>query len=529
MLVMLVAVTVVLLLIMGTVSAYLVTTRARAQTASGDQRLSTAATILARDPQLAHNPGSAGYSAVEVPLAAPTQIQSVTTGPETAQLAGAVGQWLRSPAVAPIVALAQEGRRARAAAQLRALGCAQLPHAGCKPVQFAPGLEVVSRYVKADQAVLFVGQDVSASDDQVSGFVVAELITGLSLIVLLALGGAWLIGRGLEPLDEMTRTANQITSRGDLTARMPDAGEATEIGRLGSAINTMLDRIQQAFTSRLRSEQKVREFAADASHELRTPLTTIRGYAELYRQGALGPDQMPNAMRRIEQESQRMSTLVAELLELARLDRSSSLDLAETDLASLVRDAVADAIAVEPGRPVRAAAPPRLVAVVDEARIRQVLANLLGNVREHTPPGTPAVVAVGERDGGVLIEVTDAGPGMAPEDAARAFDRFHRGADPLADLGEGRNLQDRNGADWATVPYSVAVASGEGTTVSASAAMSGRGELADGPGPDRSSGSGLGLSIVEAIAAAHGGSATLESAEGMGTRVRVWLPVRVSP
>ena len=347
--------------------------------------------------------------------------------------------------------------------------------------------------------------------------------------MLLALGGAWLIGRGLEPLDEMTRTANQITSRGDLTARMPDAGEATEIGRLGSAINTMLDRIQQAFTSRLRSEQKVREFAADASHELRTPLTTIRGYAELYRQGALGPDQMPNAMRRIEQESQRMSTLVAELLELARLDRSSSLDLAETDLASLVRDAVADAIAVEPGRPVRAAAPPRLVALVDEARIRQVLANLLGNVREHTPPGTPAVVAVGERDGGVLIEVTDAGPGMAPEDAARAFDRFHRGADPLADLGEGRNLQDRNGADWATVPYSVAVASGEGTTVSASAAMSGRGELADGPGPDRSSGSGLGLSIVEAIAAAHGGSATLESAEGMGTRVRVWLPVRVSP
>ena len=132
----------------------------------------------------------------------------------------------------------------------------------------------------------------------------------------------------------MASTANDITTRGDLTARMPDAGDQTEVGLLGAAINTMLDRIQQAFGARLRSEQKVREFAADASHELRTPLTTIRGYAELYRQGALGPDQLPNAMRRIEQEAERMSTLVAELLELARLDRTSSLDLTETDLAA---------------------------------------------------------------------------------------------------------------------------------------------------------------------------------------------------
>jgi two-component system OmpR family sensor kinase len=527
MLVMLVAVTVVLLLIMGTVSAYLVTTRAHAQTASGDQRLSAAATILASRPQLAQGQSATGYAAVEVPLAAPAQVISLTAGPVTAQLADAVDQWLKRPAIASVVSLGQQGRRGRAVAQLRALGCQQLPRAGCKPVQLAPGLEVVSRYVPVDQAMLFVGQDVSTSNNQVRGFVLAELVTGLSLIVLLALGGAWLIGRGLEPLDEMTRTANQITSRGDLTARMPDAGEATEIGRLGGAINTMLDRIQQAFTSRLRSEQKVREFAADASHELRTPLTTIRGYAELYRQGALGPDQLPNAMRRIEQESQRMSMLVAELLELARLDRTSSLDLAETDLASLVRDAVADAIAVEPGRPVRAAAPPHLLAMVDEARIRQVLANLLGNVREHTPPGTPAVVAVGERRGGVLLEVTDAGPGMSAQDAARAFDRFHRGADRLAGLEKDQDLRG-NGADWATVPYPVAVArGGGGAAESARSAARSHGEPAEGPGPDQTSGSGLGLSIVEAIAAAHGGSATLESADGMGTRVRVWLPVRV--
>ena len=211
---------------------------------------------------------------------------------------------------------------------------------------------MVARRARAGDAILFVGQSVSSSSSQVRGFIIAELITGAALIALVALGGEWLIGRGLEPLDEMARTANDITSRGDLTARMPDADDQTEVGRLGSSINTMLDRIQQAFSSRLRSEQKVREFAADASHELRTPLTTIRGYAELYRQGALGPEQLPNAMRRIEQEAERMSNLVAELLELARLDRTSSLDLTETDLAGVVRDAVADAIAVEPQRPV---------------------------------------------------------------------------------------------------------------------------------------------------------------------------------
>ena len=279
----------------------------------------------------------------------------------------------------------------------------------------------------------------------------------------------------------MASTAQQITSRGDLTARMPEADDTTEVGRLGGAINAMLDRIQQAFGARWRSEQKVRQFAADASHELRTPLTTIRGYAELYRQGALGPDQLPDAMRRIEQESQRMSTLVAELLELARLDRTSSLDLAETDLALLVRDAAADASAVEPGRPVKAEAPDRLIAVVDEARIRQVLANLLGNVREHTPPGTPVAVRLAPVRGGAVLEVADAGPGMPAEDAARAFDRFYRGAE----RGERAGRHD------------------------------------DG---DQVTSSGLGLSIVQAIAAAHGGQAVLESRPGYGTRVRIWLP-----
>jgi two-component system OmpR family sensor kinase len=296
--------------------------------------------------------------------------------------------------------------------------------------------------------------------------------TGAILLALLGLGGRWLIGRGLAPLDRMASTADMITSRGDLTARMPDPGDHAEAGRLAAAINTMLDRIQQAFGARYESEQKVRQFAADASHELRTPLTTIRGYAELYRQGALGPDGLPNAMRRIEQEADRMSSLVAELLELARLDRNSSLDLTETDLSELVNDAVADAQAVEPRRPIEASAPSSLVVVADEPRIRQVLANLLGNVREHTAPDTPVAVRLREAEQGALLEVTDAGQGMDPDAAARAFDRFYRG---------GHNGNDGHG-------------------------------------------SGLGLSIVQAIASAHGGHAMLKSSVGEGTSVQVWIP-----
>ncbi len=365
------------------------------------------------------------------------------------------------------------------------------------PGTAGPRLRAVARVVRASNGragVLVVARPVAAVNAQVGGIVVAELITGAALLLLLAVSGRWLIGRGLAPLGQMASTAHQITTRGDLTARMPDADDSTEVGRLGAAINTMLDRIQHAFGARLRSEQKVRQFAADASHELRTPLTTIRGYAELYRQGALGPDQLPNAMRRIEQESQRMSTLVAELLELARLDRTSSLDLAETDLAGLVRDAAADASAVEPDRPVKAETPDRLIAVVDEARIRQVLANLLGNVREHTPPGTPVAVRLAPVRGGAVLEVADAGPGLSEPDAARAFDRFHRGAGR-----PGNGTADHTGA---------------------SADPAGPAGQAEGLG----GGSGLGLSIVQAIAMAHGGQAQLESQPGRGTRVRVWLP-----
>jgi signal transduction histidine kinase len=321
-------------------------------------------------------------------------------------------------------------------------------------------------------SILVIARPDSAVVSAVRGVVLAELITGAVLLALLAVGGRWLIGRGLAPLDQMASTADMITSRGDLTARMPDPGDHAEAGRLAGAINTMLDRIQRAFGARWESEQKVRQFAADASHELRTPLTTIRGYAELYRQGALGPDRLPNAMRRIEQEADRMSSLVAELLELARLDRDSSLDLTETNMSALVTDAVADAQAVEPKRPFHTSAPASVVVVADEPRIRQVLANLLSNVREHTTPDTPVTIRLSEAGQGALLEVTDAGQGMDAEATARAFDRFYRGG--------------RIGKD--------------------------------------SHGSGLGLSIVQAIAAAHGGHAMLKSAAGVGTSVQVWIP-----
>jgi signal transduction histidine kinase len=537
MLVMLVGVTTVLLLIMGTVSTYLLARRVDGQAAAAAKRLSVAATVLARDPALAAD--ETGYSVVEVPLQSQLAAVPLTQGTQTTELASAVSQWLKSPGLAEAVTLAEQGHLAEANAQLVAAGCQQFPRAGCKPVTMGPQLEVVARPSRVGDAILFVGQPISSSRSQVRGFLIAELITGTALIALVALGGEWLIGRGLEPLDDMTRTANDITSRGDLTARMPDADNQTEIGRLGSSINTMLDRIQHAFSARLRSEQKVREFAADASHELRTPLTTIRGYAELYRQGALGPDQLPNAMRRIEQEAERMSTLVAELLELARLDRSSSLDLTETDLASVVRDAVADAIAVEPQRPVRAEAPPRLVAVVDEARIRQVLANLLGNVRAHTPVATPVVVRLGEITGGVLLEVADAGPGMSAADTIRAFDRFHQAGAATDDAATAHSPQDPdgNGADVATARVTAAASwpaqdagpGEQGQEHAATAPNGRRTERHSGAHAraGRTSGSGLGLSIVQAIADAHGGQATLESRPGQGTNVRVWLRVRI--
>ncbi|GLZ16187.1 two-component sensor histidine kinase [Actinomadura sp. NBRC 104425] len=330
-----------------------------------------------------------------------------------------------------------------------------------------PGLRAVARETRNGNVVV-VAAPLDEIRAAVRNLVAAELVTTAVLVAALALAGRRLIGRGLLPLSRMAATAQAIASGGDLRARMPGPGPATEASRLAAAINVMLDRIEQAFWARARSEARVREFAADASHELRTPLTTIQGYAELYRHGALGPDELPDAMRRIEDEARRMSALVGDLLELARLDRDASLRPARVDVVALARDAVADASAAGPDHPVTLEAPDELVATVDQARVRQILANLLANVRTHTPPGTAVTVRLRRDPGGLLVEVADQGPGMAPEDAARAFERFHRAG-------------------------------------------------------DGSSGTGLGLPIVAAIAAAHGGRAQLLSKPGRGTVVSVAL------
>ncbi|MBV9096164.1 MAG: HAMP domain-containing histidine kinase [Streptosporangiaceae bacterium] len=456
----LIAVTAVFLVVMGVVTTVVLGSNERQQ--FNDDLALAARTKLSEVPSLVGGYASAyinkrtgSVGVLSGPSAATSELQSLL---QNLVAAGQAEAYLRQNPPGTLFAISQPGSPALTAVW--------------RPVTPVEALH--SGVLRPGASVLMIARPDSAVSSQVRGIVLAELITGAVLLALLGLGGRWLIGRGLAPLDRMASTADMITSQGDLTARMPDPGDPAEAGRLAAAINTMLDRIQQAFWARWQSEQKVRQFAADASHELRTPLTTIRGYAELYRQGALGPDGLPDAMRRIEQEADRMSSLVAELLELARLDRNSSLDLTETDLAELVRDAVADAKAVEPDRAVNAEAPSSLVVVADEPRIRQVLANLLGNVREHTPSGTQVSVRLAWAGQGALLEVADAGPGMEPEAAARAFDRFYRG---------GRNGQNGHG-------------------------------------------SGLGLSIVQAIAAAHGGHALLRSAPGVGTVVQVWIPSR---
>jgi signal transduction histidine kinase len=477
----LIALTTVFLVVMGVVTTVVLGTLERNQ-------LNAEVKLAARQSVVGMAAGSDGFAAVYLSVDSGVTGAFTPSSPTTDALLAEARALAKLP---PSAAYARLGQLARFEQPFNlAISGSPVVRAAWRSVP--PGAtQSAHGMLPPGPAIILVGRDASDASSNVQGIVRAELITGGALLALLAICGNWLIGRGLAPLRRMASTADLITRSGDLAARMPDDEGRQETGRLAAAINTMLDRIQQSFTARLHSEQKVRQFAADASHELRTPLTTIRGYAELYRANALGPQELPNAMRRIEQEAERMSMLVAELLELARLDRFSSLDLSETDLVILVRDAAADAQAVEPGREVRASVPHSLVVTADEPRVRQVLANLLGNVRTHTPAGVPVTVRLYTEGHGAVIEVTDQGPGMSSRDAALAFDRFHRGEGALA-------------------------------------APAGRPGPAAGDGIGVAS-SGLGLSIVQAIAAAHGGYASLTSAPGDGTTVRLWIPVKAQP
>jgi two-component system OmpR family sensor kinase len=301
---------------------------------------------------------------------------------------------------------------------------------------------------------------------------------GGTLAVLVALGivSFWVMRLGVHPIAAMADTAEQITG-GDFSARVEHPGVATEAGRLGAAFNAMLDRIQEAFRGREASEARVRQFAADASHELRTPLTSIRGYAELWRAGGLKKtEQLADAMGRIEGEATRMGLLVDELLNLARLDQEQPMDFSDVDLAGIATDAVNDARVVEPDRPVAISVDGDAPVMVrgNEPALRQVLANLLANVRAHTEPLTPALVTVSRNGTEAILAVADEGAGMDDDVAAHVFERFYR-----ADKARAR----------------------------------------------AAGGTGLGLAIVESIARAHGGSASVASAPGEGTRFEIKLPL----
>ena len=334
---------------------------------------------------------------------------------------------------------------------------------------------------------IVVGQDVADDQDVLTRLVSIEVLVGLVVLVVLGVAGYLLVRNSLRPLTEVEHTAQAIAA-GDLSRRVPTGDERTEVGRLSSALNGMLARIEGSFRAQQASEEqarasegRMRRFVADASHELRTPLTSIRGFAELHRQGAVrGPEDTGRIMARIEAEATRMGLLVEDLLQLARLDQQRPLTLGPVDLAELAGDAVHDARAVQPERSVSLQLDESLseapVVIGDEARLRQVIGNLVTNALTHTPVSarvTVRIAAEGTDPGVVLVAVTDEGPGLAPADAERVFERFYR-------------------------------------------AESSRTRAAGG--------TGLGLSIVSSLVAAHGGRVDLSTAPGAGATFAVRLP-----
>lgn len=302
------------------------------------------------------------------------------------------------------------------------------------------------------------------------------LLIGISLLTLVAIASRLVIKIGMRPLEDVEVTAEHIAA-GDLSARMPDANPHTEVGRLVTSLNSMLARIETSFAARTESENKLRRFVADASHELRTPLTAIRGFSELYRQGAVsGEEATRELIGRIEGESKRMGSLVEDLLLLARLDQAREMESKPVNLVAIVESAVASARAAGPDHSVTCNLPDEeLFALGDEARIHQVVANLLANARAHTPAGTKIEVSVVRTESGIQISVADNGPGLSAEDQKKIFERFYR-------------------ADTSRVRV-------------------------DGEG------SGLGLSIVDAVMKAHGGSVSVQSELGIGATFTLFFPV----
>ncbi|MEV0727449.1 ATP-binding protein [Polymorphospora sp. NPDC050346] len=357
-----------------------------------------------------------------------------------------------------------------------------------------------------------VGQSLSDVDLAVQRLIWIDVLVGGAVLIILASLGAAIVRTSLKPLDEIERTAAAIAA-GDLSRRVPDPEHGlvvpqTELGRLSRALNTMLTQIEAAFYAReasewaaraaeaaardalvsaqtsetraRRSEERMRQFVADASHELRTPLTTIRGFAELHRQGAAaGPEDTARLLRRIEDEAARMGLLVEDLLLLARLDRERPLVLAPVELRVLATETTQATRAVAPERDIRMEVAPDagdLVVLADDARLRQVLGNLMTNAIRHTPADASVRLRLRADSGFAVVEVVDTGPGLTAEQAERVFERFYR-----ADAARTR----RDGA----------------------------------------AGTGLGLAIVAALVAAHNGQVEVDSSPGEGATFRVRLPL----
>ena len=325
----------------------------------------------------------------------------------------------------------------------------------------------------APNQILIIGASLADVDSTLHQLLLIELL--VTALVLVAIGGlgAWVIRLSLRPLDAIETTAAAIAA-GDLTQRVELADEQTEVGRLGLALNAMLGQIEEAFNAREASERKLRRFVSDASHELRTPLAAVRAYAELFTRGAADrPDDLARSMSGISREAERMSVLVDDLLLLARIDEGRPLERKPVELADVVGEAVDAARAVEPGRPITVSLEPATV-TGDRDRLRQIVDNLLANVRAHTAPDTAVQVTLTHADGTAEISVADSGPGLSEEEASHVFERFYR-----ADESRAR----------------------------------------------ASGGVGLGLAIVSAVAHAHGGDVSARSAPGEGATFSIVLPL----
>ena len=403
------------------------------------------------------------------------------------------------------------------------------------------GIDPATGEFISQRDTLIVGVDLGDINGTIGRLAYIDMVVSMVVVLALAIVGIAIVRTSLRPLTEIEQTAQAIAA-GDLSRRVPEHDPRTEVGRLGRALNMMLAQIESAFHARerseasaRRSEERMRQFVADASHELRTPLTAIRGYAEYYRQrggldngappagepahessrqpahngaaadtapagspgggddpglpGGLangghltGPD-MNRIMERVEQESSRMGGLVEDMLMLARIDEQRPIERRPVNLLTLAADAVQDARIVAPSRSIDLTVGTGTAFLVlgDEGRLRQVISNLMSNALTHTPEGSPISVRIhaGQQAGNppvpsVVLEVMDHGPGLTPEQASRVFERFYR-----ADQARGR----------------------------------------------KTGGSGLGLAIVNALVAAHDGTVSVETGPGRGATFRITLPL----